>query len=149
MLTTLIATTLLFSPAADDAATVPPSEFTAAGHSKDDLKVVQDRVKKKQAILLDVREQPEWEDGHLQHAKSLPMSVVRSGKLSKEQKKLLPKGKPIYLHCFSGGRVLAVSKMLKDKGYDIRPLKAGYPALVKAGFEKAKPQPPSQTSPKK
>lgn len=128
-----------------DDAKLPPSEFTAAGHTKDTLKVVQKRVKDKQAILLDVREKPEWEDGHLKHAKSLPMSVVRSGKLSKAQKKLLPKGKPIYLHCFSGGRVLAVSKMLKDKGYDIRPLKAGYPALVEAGFEKAKPAPPAET----
>lgn len=148
MLSTLIAA-VLFSAAVDDAPAVPPSEFTEAGHTKDDLKVVKERVKKKQAILLDVREQPEWADGHLEHAKSLPMSVVRSGKLTKEQQKLLPKGKPIYLHCLGGSRVLAVSKMLKGKGYDIRPLKAGYPVLLKSGFEKAKPKPPSLTTPGK
>jgi hypothetical protein len=27
--------------------------------------------------------------------------------------------------------------MLKNKGYDIRPLKPGYDALISAGFEKA------------
>ena len=42
----------------------------------------------------------------------------------------LPKDKPVYCHCRSGGRVLQVSKLLRAKGYDIRPLKAGYEQLL-------------------
>ena len=49
----------------------------------------------------------------------------------------LPKDKPIYLHCRSGARSLKAAEILKAKGYDVRPLQAGYGQLVKDGFEKA------------
>jgi rhodanese-related sulfurtransferase len=44
----------------------------------------------------------------------------------------------VYLHCASGRRCLAAADLLKTQGYDARPLKDGYEALLKAGFEKAK-----------
>ena len=75
---------------------------------------------------------------HMDHVKDL--ALLADQVIGRRQK-------PIYLHCLGGSRVLAVSKMLKGKGYDIRPLKAGYPVLLKSGFEKAKPKPPSLTTP--
>lgn len=138
MSVTLLAALAFLSPL-DDGPPLPSSEFTEQGHTKDKLAIVKERVIAKKAILLDVREKNEWDAGHLKHARFLPLSDVRKGKLTREQQKYLPKGKPIYLHCKSGGRVLAVCNLLKDKGYDIRPLKAGYAVLVKEGFEKAKP----------
>lgn len=117
---------------------LPPAKFTATGHTTDSLPVVKQRVKDKKSVLLDVREKPEWDAGHLKHATLVPLSVVKSGKFTKEMKKLLVKDKPIYVHCAAGGRVLSVSKILRARGYDIRPLRDGYSKLLTAGFEKAK-----------
>ena len=111
--------------------------FTPAGHTTDSLTTIRNRVTNGNAVLLDVREQPEWDAGHLKLARLLPLSIVREGDLTQAKKNLLPKGKPIYCHCRSGGRVLAVSKLLRAKGFDIRPLKAGYRELLKSGFEEA------------
>ena len=134
----LICGLMICSPSfADDKPT-----FTRDGHTTDSLSKVRKQLKAGKATLLDVREQNEWDEGHLKSARLLPLSILREGKLSEKQKKLLPKDAPIYCHCRSGGRVLAVAKILKAKGIDIRPLKSGYADLVKAGFEKAKATPP-------
>ena len=128
--------------AADD---VPqPPTFTSAGHTTDTLDIVRQRVKDKKAVLLDVREKAEWDAGHLKSSKLIPLSVVRTGRLTKEMQKNLPKDKPVYCHCRSGGRVLVVSKLLRAKGYDVRPLKAGYEKLLASGFEKAEAKKPSR-----
>ncbi len=113
-------------------------EFTRNGHTTDSLQKVKQAVEQDKAVLLDVRERDEWNAGHLSAARLLPLSAIREGELTEEQQKLLPKDKPIYCHCRSGGRVLVVSRLLRSDGYDIRPLKSGYLDLLKAGFEKAK-----------
>lgn len=119
---------------------IKPARFTASGHTQDSLSTVKKRLKDKKAVLLDVREQDEWDAGHLKLAKLVPLSKIRADALTAEQKKNLPKDKPIYCHCRSGGRVLTVTKILRAKGYDVRPLKAGYATLIKEGFEKAPPK---------
>lgn len=113
------------------------AKFTSSGHIVDSIDLVKKRLKAKEAVLIDVREVAEWKQGHLQDAKLVPMSVVRSNKLTKEMKESLPKDKPIYCHCLSGGRVLVVSKILREQGYDIRPLNLGYKKMLEAGFKKA------------
>ena len=128
---------LLCVPTFAEDAKIPKSKFTADGHTEDALADVKARVESKKAILLDVREDDEWQDGHLKHAKLFPFSIVRKGELTPKMKEALTKDKPIYLHCAAGGRVLSVAKLLRDKGYDIRPLKSGYDDLLKKGFEKA------------
>ena len=120
---------------------IPPSEFSRAGHTTDDIEIVRRRVKSKAAVLLDVREKNEWDSGHLKDAKLVPLSAIRSDKLTAAMKKSLSKDKPVYVHCRSGGRVLTVSKILRQQGYDIRPLKLGYQSLLKRGFEKAMTKP--------
>lgn len=116
---------------------IAPARFTASGHVTDTLGTVKQRVQKKAAVLLDVREKAEWDDGHLQQAHLVPLSVIKAGRLTATMKKQLPKDKPVYVHCASGGRVLIVSELLRPQGYDIRPLRAGYGQLLKAGFRKA------------
>ncbi len=111
--------------------------FTDSGHTTDELAVVKARVESKQAVLLDVREDDEWADGHLKHAALMPLSEVRKGEIPEKYLKILPKDKPVYLHCQAGGRTVKCAEVLKEKGYDIRPLKAGYPKLLEFGFEKA------------
>lgn len=126
---------VLPSAAAEEAKEKPM--FTDAGHSTDELATVKSRVEMKQAVLLDVREQDEWDSGHLQAARLVPLSAIKDGKVPEEFQKLLPKDRPIYLHCRSGGRVLMCAELLQGQGYDIRPLRAGYEKLVEFGFEKA------------
>lgn len=125
-------------PAATKA--IPKAKFTNAGHTVDDVKDVEQFVKDKRAVLLDVREQDEWDAGRLKLAKLVPLSTLRQETIPEKLLKKLPKDKPIYLHCRSGGRVLMAAEILKPKGYDIRPLRSGYEKLLKAGFDKATPK---------
>ena len=118
-----------------------PSEksmFTEAGHTVDALEVVRQRVADQAAFLIDVREQSEWDAGHLAAAHLIPLSILKDPAAASALLATLPKDKPIYVHCKAGGRVLMCAEILQGKGYDLRPLKAGYEKLIEAGFEKAK-----------
>ena len=110
----------------------------AAEHTKDTPADVKKALADGKAVLIDVRELSEWNDGHLKDAKSVPLSDIKAGKAADRLKELIPSGKIAYLHCAAGGRCLKAAEFLKDKGYEIRPLKPGYEALLKDGFEKAK-----------
>ena len=104
-------------------------------HTTDPIDQVKTSVAAGKAVIIDVREQAEWDNGHLKAASLVPLS-----ELSKDGAVIpatLPKDKPIYLHCRSGARSLKAAEILKAKGYDVRPLQAGYGQLVKDGFEKA------------
>ncbi len=113
----------------------------AADHTKDTLKTVKKNLAGSKATLVDVREESEWDAGHLKIAKLVPLSDLRSksddADFLAQLKKAAPKDKIVYLHCRSGGRVKIAGDVLKKLGYDVRPLKYGFDALVDAGFEKA------------
>src|SRR5206468_1454483 len=89
------------------------------------------------AVLLDVREKSEWDDGHLKDARSLPLSVLQAGAKAEDVAKVVAKDKVVYCHCASGVRCLKAADALKKLGYDVRPLKPGYLDLLKAGFAPA------------
>jgi phage shock protein E len=109
----------------------------AAEHTKDTPAEVKKAVADKKAVLVDVREDGEWADGHLALAIALPLSKLKDAKAA-DLPKELAKDKPVYLHCASGRRCLKAADKLKELGYDVRPLKDGYDDLLKAGFDKAK-----------
>ena len=107
-------------------------------HTQDSLETIQERLANNEAILLDVREQDEWDLGHLKSAVLAPLSVLEEGAGDEGFDALLgklSKDKIIYCHCVSGGRVMPASRILHQQGYDVRPLKPGYDDLVEAGFE--------------
>lgn len=110
----------------------------AAEHTKDSLADVQTAIKTGKAVLVDVREAAEWDDGHLRDAKHLSLSELKSGVPPEKLKGLIPEGKVVYLHCAAGGRCLRAADILKAAGYEARPLRPGYDALLKAGFPAAK-----------
>lgn len=110
----------------------------AADHTTDTLDAVKKGVADKKAVLVDVREEGEWKDGHLKDATLLPLSGLKAGVSAERLKEKLGDAKVLYLHCGSGKRCLTAADLLKKAGYDVRPLKDGYADLVKAGFEKAK-----------
>ncbi|MGE3806347.1 MAG: rhodanese-like domain-containing protein [Gemmataceae bacterium] len=107
---------------------------SAHGEDANALAAVKKELAEKKAILLDVREQGEWNAGHLVLAKLVPLSLLNAGKGSDG----LPKDKIIYCHCRSGIRSQRAAEILKKKGYDARSLSQGFQELVEAGFEKAK-----------
>jgi phage shock protein E len=110
----------------------------AQEHTKDSLAVVKEALADKKAVLMDVREMQEWDQGHLRDARLLPLSRLTAEPSSPEWQKILPKDKPVYLHCASGVRCLKAARILRQEGYDARPLKEGYKDLVKQGFPRAK-----------
>lgn len=110
----------------------------AAEHTKDTPAEVKKALEDDKAVLLDVREKTEWDDGHLKDAKSLPLSDLKAGVSAEKLKELMPAGKIVYVHCASGVRSLKAAELLTKAGYEPRPLKPGYADLVKAGLAKAK-----------
>ena len=113
-------------------------EGIAAEHTKDSLDMVKQSTAAGKAILVDVREEEEWVDGHVVGAKLLPLSSLEKGIPADELTKTLAKGKIVYVHCQAGGRCKEAADILAKSGYDVRALKPGFPALEKAGFPTAK-----------
>ena len=113
------------------------SSARAAEHTKDTIEAIRKSVADGKAVLLDVREKSEWDDGHLKDAKLLPLSVLKSGAKSEDVATIIPKGAIVYCHCAAGIRSLKAADALEKLGYDVRPLKTGYEDLIKAGFAPA------------
>ena len=109
----------------------------AGDHTKDSLETVKKNLAGKKAVIIDVRETDEWNEGHLAQAKSLPLSQIKKGVTHEQLAKLAPSGTIIYLHCAAGGRCVQAAKMLDKSGRDLRALKPGYDELVESGFQKA------------
>jgi phage shock protein E len=105
--------------------------------TKDSLETVQKKIADEKAILVDVREKKEWDEGHVEGAVFLPLSKLQAGVDAKTLAKQLPKEKIIYTHCVVGKRAVTAGKILEKLGYEVRPLKSGYKEMVKAGFKKA------------
>ncbi|MEZ6053297.1 MAG: rhodanese-like domain-containing protein [Planctomycetaceae bacterium] len=108
----------------------------AAEHTKEPLTKVKQNIIDEKAVLVDVREEKEWDSGHIDGATFLPLSSLRDG-VTDDELKALPKDKILYLHCRSGQRCLVAGEILSKYGFNIRVLKPGYEDLISAGFPKA------------
>ena len=80
------------------------------------------------AILLDVREDDEWADGHAPEAIHLPM-----GQLSQRAGEL-PKDRTIVCVCHLGGRSARVAQALNGAGWQALNLTGGMQAWMRAGL---------------
>lgn len=74
----------------------------------------------KEIFLLDVREDFEYDLGHIKDATLISVNVLQE-KLEK-----LPKNKPIYVYCRSGNRSEKAVNLLREKGFDAVNLTGGY-----------------------
>ena len=61
--------------------------------------------------VIDVRRQPEWETGHLEHAILIPLHKLRSDLNG------LDRARPIAVHCKSGYRASIATSLLKAAGF--------------------------------
>jgi rhodanese-related sulfurtransferase len=114
--------------------------------AKDSLAIVKQNVTRGKAVLVDVRSEEEWKQGHLEGAVFLPVTSLRKGGDPKLIAKKLPKDKIVYTFCVVGMRAKAAAYELGKQGYKVRALKPGYEDLVKSGFKKAKPEPQNSES---
>ncbi len=87
------------------------------------------------ALLLDVREESEFRDGHLLNARHIPL-----GSLQKRLGELEAfKDKPILVYCRSGQRSASACGALRKQGYQhVTNLKGGIMAWQNAGLPLAK-----------
>ncbi len=103
-----------------------------------DLKQLQRDLRDDNVQFFDVREQNEWDAGHLAQASLVPLSEIKMGTLNEERLgATLDKSKKTFVHCRSGGRVLKAAPLLLAMGFaDVVAMPEGFEALVEAGFEK-------------
>ncbi|HYN29381.1 MAG TPA: rhodanese-like domain-containing protein [Dermatophilaceae bacterium] len=81
------------------------------------------------AVLLDIREQDEWDRGHAPGAVHIPMGELpaRLGELPDDS------DGPMVVTCRSGGRVSRTLPWLAQQGYDVANLDGGMLAWQAAG----------------
>jgi rhodanese-related sulfurtransferase len=91
------------------------------------------QISKGDAVLVDVRELDEIKGGMAAPAMWLATSEIKAqGPRFKDIMKTLPKNKPIYVYCASGGRSGQFVDGLKAQGYDAKNL-GGFPDWRDAG----------------
>ena len=71
-----------------------------------------ENLMKNKEFLLDVREDYEYQDGHIKGAVNLPLREIL------EKKDILPKDKDIYVYCRSGHRSADAVNFLKSLGFE-------------------------------
>ena len=88
------------------------------------------RLRKRQAILLDVRPRQEYEQGHIASARSIPVRELM------DQLNALPRDREIVAYC--RGPLCAMAddavQLLKKKGYRASRLEIGYPEWKTIGL---------------
>ena len=76
---------------------------------------IQDSIEaiKKGAIIIDVREQTEYDQAHIQNSFLLPLSTVSA----EEVRKINSQNKTIIIHCRSGKRSKVAANILLNQDY--------------------------------
>lgn len=80
--------------------------------SKINPEIINRQVENNEIVLLDVREDSEWKEGHINGALHIPL-----GDLNIETTKDIPKDIPLYIYCRSGRRAIEAEIKLKELGF--------------------------------
>jgi phage shock protein E len=81
--------------------------------SRMDPEVINKKLENNEIVLLDVREDSEWNEGYIRGALHITL-----GNLNTETVKDLPKNIPIYIYCRSGRRAGEAEIKLKELGFN-------------------------------
>ncbi len=80
---------------------------------------------------IDCRENPEWQEAHIQGVTLLPLSEFEA----KFESILKDKNTPIVIHCRSGARSMNACMFLMSKGYaDLTNVRGGIISWEQAGY---------------
>ena len=92
-----------------------------------------DAAAREDAVLLDVREAAEWEQGHAPGALHIPYGRLR------ERMGEIPKGRPVIAYCATGIRSSLATTLLQAAGYDAANVRGGFTAWRNAGLPVERP----------
>ena len=81
------------------------------------------------AFVVDVREDHEFETGHVPHAHHIPLSTVP------DSTELLPQGETIWIICQGGVRSMKAAEYLEAQGFDVVSVAGGTGSWISAGKE--------------
>lgn len=76
------------------------------------------------AILIDVHEPQEWQAGHAQGARHIPLAQLA------QRQRELPAGRPLITVCRSGARSARAASLLAEQGREVSNLRGGMRAWV-------------------
>lgn len=94
-----------------------------------DVATVKAVLGRSDVVVLDVREQSEYDAGHIPGVKLIPMGTV-ANRLHE-----IPKDKPVIVTCRSGNRSGQVTEYLRSQGYtNVHNMQGGIVAWQKAGY---------------
>jgi rhodanese-related sulfurtransferase len=116
--------------ACDSAAPVAEQEATLDLPSEVDVYTVESVKDRDDVYLLDVREQWEYDEGHIPGINLLPMDEVP------ENLDQIPTDKSVIVTCRTGNRSGQVANYLRQQGFDnIHNMQGGIVAWEQAGFD--------------
>jgi phage shock protein E len=114
--------------AAAQQAQIEPLDLAALPRDLD-VQTTASLAERPDVLILDVREQDEWDAGHIPGALLIPMSEIQ-GRLSE-----VPKDKTVIVQCRSGNRSSQVTDYLQQQGFtNIRNMAGGLNAWQAAGL---------------
>ena len=85
------------------------------------------RLVEDDVLVVDVRESREYRPGHVPGAKNVPLSLLPA--LLPE----VPKDRPVYVICQSGGRSAQATALMRAVGIDATSVAGGTGAWIEAG----------------
>jgi len=96
-----------------------------------DATQARDRIDSGEPVVVDVREQDEWDEGHIAGAVHIPR-----GHLESRIERLAPDtSRPVIVYCSAGNRSVFAAKTLADLGYDdVVSLAGGFTDWKRNGF---------------
>jgi rhodanese-related sulfurtransferase len=94
----------------------------------DDPRAVHDQRDELQ--ILDVREQWEWDAGHIEESVHIPLNEVMAG----AERDRLDQGKPVVVVCKTGNRSELAALILQARGYEAHNLEGGTERWAASGL---------------
>lgn len=123
---------------ADDTDSPPPAELELAPERVAEL------AASGEAVLIDVRQDYEWEAGRIAGARHVEVNQLTAEAAS------IPKDRPVVFYCRGGSRSQMTAQAFREGGWDAHSIADGITAWVGAGLELepedgtvAEPRPPS------
>jgi rhodanese-related sulfurtransferase len=74
---------------------------------------VVDKAIKKEIVLIDVREDYEWDGGHIEESINIPLGSIDESLLAQ-----ISKNEEVYVYCRSGARASNAKNILEDMGFE-------------------------------
>ncbi len=117
------------TPSAAPAASTPAEPTALARRENVDVAALV-AAKAAGAVVIDVRTDEEWAEGHVPGAVHVPLATLSP---THPEIAKLPKDQPVYFICRSGGRSARAADQMASAGYKAMNVEGGTMAWIEAG----------------